>query len=93
MLKEEFIDLQLENLDLVSDQEDSDIEASGSDLNFLSTCKTGTRYSPKVRKLYYKLLADQVPASKIADIIRSVLKCFHHFHGCPRAETTPENMC
>ena len=30
-----------------------------------------------IRKLYYSLLTDQVPISKIAKIIRSVFKCFH----------------
>lgn len=73
LLEEEFVQLQLENLDLVSDKEDLDdkiVEASDADFNFLSTCK---RYSPEIRKLYYTLLADQVPASKIPDIVRSVL--------------------
>ena len=32
---------------------------------------------PEIRKLYYSLLADQVPVSKIKDIIRTVLKCFN----------------
>lgn len=35
------------------------------------------RYSPEIRKLYYTLLAEQVPVSKISDIIRAVLKCFN----------------
>ena len=37
-LKEEFVKLQLENLDLVSDEEDLNDEAGNSDFNFLSTC-------------------------------------------------------
>ena len=35
------------------------------------------RYSSEIRKLYYSLLADQIPVSKIAVIIRKVLKCFN----------------
>lgn len=35
------------------------------------------KYSPEIRKLYYNLLAEQVPVSKITDIIQYVLKCFH----------------
>ena len=41
------------------------------------TKKEGKRYSPSIRKLYYTLLADQVPASNIANIIKSVIKCFN----------------
>lgn len=44
------------------------------------------KYSPDVRKLYYNLLADQIPVSKISDIIRTVLKCFN-----PPMDV--ENMC
>lgn len=34
------------------------------------------KYSPAVRKLYYTLLANQIPPAKIANIIKAVLKCF-----------------
>ena len=71
--------MQLENLDLVSDLEDLEsetVEPSDSNYKFLST-KTGTRYSPEIRKLCYTLLANQVPASKVGAIIQSVMKSFH----------------
>ena len=45
--------------------------------NFTFQTKSGGRaYSPAIRKLYYTLLADQIPPSKIASTIRAVLKCF-----------------
>ena len=42
----------------------------------LIATKQGKSYAPEVRKLYYSLLADKVPASKIAIIIRTVIKNF-----------------
>ena len=38
--------------------------------------KEGKRYSPIIRKLYYSLLASQVPPGKISKIIRDVLVAF-----------------
>ena len=35
------------------------------------------RYSSSIRKLYYTLLADQVPASNIAGIIKATVECFN----------------
>ena len=46
------------------------------------------RYSSEIRKLYYSLLADQVPVSKIAYIIRAVLKCFNPAMNFGRSGTT-----
>ena len=70
LLERGFVDLQMENMDLVSNQEENKaVETSDADFNFLSVVKNGTRYSPEIRKLYYTLLADQVPASKVASII------------------------
>lgn len=80
--------LQVENLDLLSD-EDSDAERCDPDFGCQSAYdKTSEaelslqsiveqRYLPEIRKLYYTLLADQVPVSKISDIIRAVLRCFN----------------
>ena len=48
---------------------------TGSDVDFSIQTKCGRRYSPAIRKLYYTLLANQVPTSKIADIIKTVLRC------------------
>ena len=43
-----------------------------------SSCvtKEGNQYTLAVRKLYYNLLAKQVPASTIESIIKEVVKCF-----------------
>ena len=34
------------------------------------------KYLPAICKLYYSVLAQQIPPSKIPTIIKSVLKCF-----------------
>lgn len=41
------------------------------------TLGNSRKYTPEIRKLYYSLLEEQVPVSKITDIIRHVLKCFN----------------
>ena len=72
--------LEIENLDLQSEEESFD-----SDTSFQTTDAESTfqniighhKYTPEIRKLYYSLLADQVPVSKITDIILTVLKCFN----------------
>ena len=38
--------------------------------------KIGKQYSPTIRKLYYSLLAAQIPAGKVASIIKTVLSSF-----------------
>ena len=38
--------------------------------------KDGLAYAPEIRKLYYSLLADEIPAAKVAKIVRTVLKTF-----------------
>ena len=45
--------------------------------DFTFQTKSGRRYSPAIRKLYYSLLSDQIPLSKIAAIIKMVIKCFN----------------
>ena len=59
----------------------SDIEectpSNSSDPLLEQAMKPTCKYSPEIRKLYYSLLAQQIPASKVESIIRSVLKCFH----------------
>lgn len=86
-LETECVKLQLENLDLLD--ESSDAESDDDDFSItnsdeyeaaessLQSIIGHRRFSPEIRKLYYSLLADQVPVSKIANIIRSVLKCFN----------------
>ena len=43
--------------------------------DFTFQTKSGRRYSPAIRKLYYSLLSDPVPSSKIAGIIKNVIQC------------------
>ena len=84
-LKIECIQLEADNLDLQSEEEscssdsNTDISQPASpDVEATFQKIIGShKYTPEVRKLYYSLIADQVPASKILDIIRSVLKCFN----------------
>ena len=79
-LETECARLEIKNLDLQSEEEscDSDTSFQAADVestfqDIIGHCK----YSPEIRKLYYTLLADQVPVTKITDIIRTVLKCFN----------------
>ena len=44
---------------------------------FTFKTKEGRRYSPSIRRLYYAMLANQVPASNIASIIKAIVKCFN----------------
>ena len=86
LLEEEFIQLQEENLEIstavaalerklasVSDEN----YTAPDDTDFTFWTRSGRRYSPTIRKLYYSLLSDQVPSSKIATIIKMVIKCFN----------------
>ena len=82
-LETECVRLQLENLDLLD--ESSDAESGDEDFSITNgdECEAAElslqsiighqRYSPEIRKLYHSLLADQVPVSKTANLIRSVL--------------------
>lgn len=83
LLESECAQLQMDNLDLLSDNEDNEscytdtsYQSDGVDSN-LQDIVGHHMYSHEIRKLYYSLLANQVPASKIADIIQTVLKCFN----------------
>ena len=86
-LETECVRLELENLDLL-DESSSNTESGDDDYRITDgdECSEVAESSlksiighqtPEIRKLYYSLLADQVPVSKIASIIRSVLKCFN----------------
>ena len=79
-LQEDNVDLsiamsELEN-ELASFPDDRTGTCKADDVDFSIHTKCGRRYSPAIRKLYYTLLADLVPPSKIADIIKTVLKSF-----------------
>jgi len=45
--------------------------------DFTIQTKIGQRYSPSIQKLYYTLLTDEVPASSISNIVKSVVKYFN----------------
>ena len=49
---------------------------TSTERDFSIHTKHGRRYSPSVRRLYYHLLSQQIPALKIADIIKTVIRCF-----------------
>ena len=87
LLEEEFVQLQEENLEistavtalereLASVFDDNNIPVNDV-MDFTFQTKSGRRYSPAIRKLYYDLLSDQVPSSKIVAIIKMVIKCFN----------------
>lgn len=38
--------------------------------------KEGRVYAPVIRKLYYNLLSNQISATRAAEIVKAVLKCF-----------------
>ena len=79
-LETECVQLEIENLDLQSEEESCDFDTSFQATDVESTFQdiVGHRkYTPEIRKLYYSLLANQIPVSKITDIIRTVLKCFN----------------
>ena len=79
-LENECIRLHVGNLDLLDDSKSGGRDFSITDGNECEVADSSLqsiighqKYSPEIIKLYYSLLADQVPVSKIANIIRSVL--------------------
>ena len=70
--------LDLEEFSAVSTDNERPLKSSSADDELTLQNIIGHRkYSPEIRKLYYNLLAEQVSVSKIADIIKAVLKCFN----------------
>ena len=84
VLENTFTELQDENSDLSSAISDlrGELESISEELycktgrDFSLQTKSGRRYSPSVRRLYYHLLSQQIPAVKIAEIIKTVIRCF-----------------
>ena len=90
LLEEEFAQLQEENVDFstaistleselasLSDATTDTVSEKDTNGDFSFQTKSGRRYSPAIRKLYYSLLCDQIPSSKVAGIIKTVVKCFN----------------
>ena len=65
-----------------------------SDANFIIETKTGGKqYSAGIQKLYYTLLADQVPPAKISSIIKSVFKCFFPSLNIEKLKNDVQDIC
>lgn len=77
-LEEECVNLQVDLLSEMTDSTDSasDVDDSAIEPTLQSIVGNSRKYTPEIRKLYYNLLAEQVPVSKINDI-RHILKCFN----------------
>lgn len=85
-LEDNFAQLEEDNIELSSAISDLRIELeslpdesmceSNTNGDFSLQTKNWRRYSPAIRKLYYTLLSQQVPSAKIADVVRTVIKCF-----------------
>ena len=78
-LELECVQLQIENFDLQDElhESDSTFQYDECESTFQEIIGDHGRYSPAIRQLYYSLLTDQVPVSKVKDIIQAVLKCFN----------------
>ena len=78
----------LETTDLAN----SDPDDSVTEPTLQSIIGNSQKYTPEIRKLYYNLLADQVPISKINDIIRHVLRCFNPTENVKELQL-PKSSC
>ena len=89
-LQEEYALVYMENVDLADTVADCEAE----DLQPLSSkcVKQGQAYPPALRKLYYSLLTKQIPAAKVADIVKTVLKTFHPSLDVERL-SLPQKAC
>ena len=71
------IDLSIELSDIEDEVlHEKFLDSLDNETLFSFQTKCGRKYSPSIWKLYYSLLTKQDPTTKIADIIRTVLKCF-----------------
>ena len=53
------------------------VDKSDGSITFCFQTKEGGKiYTHAIRELYYSLLADQMPPAKIANTIKTILKCF-----------------
>ena len=72
-LEDDLLEKNSELLEIITSLEKE--TATCNELIFETKCGRKL-YSNQIRQLYYSLLADQVPPSKIPTTIKSVLKCF-----------------
>jgi len=80
--------LLAKNLELLSDSSNESCDAdtnnyqpSEAESNLQEIIGGNHKYSSKIRMLYYSLLVNQVPVSKIENIVREVLACFNPFEN------------
>ena len=82
-MKSEFLIDTMKNELLVREQEIKHLQVDNPNLSkaiqkesFTDIIKSGKKYSPQIRSLYYTLLAEQIPPKKIKQIIQYVLSTF-----------------
>lgn len=93
-LVEECVNFEVNLLEAAdSDSDDSDDSVTNvTKPTIQSVIGASRRYAPEIRMLYYNLLAEQVPVSKINAIIRHVLKCFNPTENIEALEL-PKKSC
>ena len=67
-LKVECTELEIENLDLLASEDECGDDSFRAETTFQDIIGHH-KYTNEIRKLYYSLLADQIPVSKIGDVI------------------------
>ena len=87
------MNLQVDLLSDTTDSTESDADDSAIEPTLQSIVGNCRKYTPEIRKLYYNLLAEQVPVSKITDIIQHVLKCFNPTENIEDLQLEKEVMC
>ncbi len=92
-LEEECVNYEVEMLAPETDSDDTDDpKASETEPTLQDLIGNSRKYSPSIRALYYNLLAEQMPASKIPDIIKHVLKCFNRSENIDSLQL-PKKSC
>ena len=74
-IQEDYCDLSKEVAAIEQELRTDLLGKKSHDETFTIETKEGRRYSPTIRKLYYNLLAKEVPASRVNDIIKTIVKC------------------
>ena len=74
---EECINFEVDLLSETTDSADSDLDDLVTEPTLQSIIGNSRQYTPEIRKLYYNLLANQVPVSNISDY----LTCFEVFQS------------
>lgn len=101
-LEDNFAQMEEDNIELSSAISDLRVELeslpdesmceSNTNGDFSLQTKNGRRYSPAIRKLYYALLSQQIPSARIADVVRTVIKCFYPADDVSKLQL-PQRSC